>query len=713
MTASTAARVTPRERDRLVSRLTTASGAGMLVLFLLTALDVAGQAVLWENAHWTLTSAVSAALAALALRHAVSDERPARMAIAVGFGMYFGGQLAWLIQVALNLVTVPAGSDLLFLSSAIPIGWGFVTLLRSTMTAAERVAFGLDAALLVSIIVLVLGIAFGPTALLATAPLAGAILILYPTAFLGVAGLVVLAAVRASVVASTGMAALILGLAGTGLAWVAWMSEAVTTIPAAGSAVNFVFSVAWLAAGVGASRMSMIRRDDATIRRLRVAVATLFPMAAVGIAIGSVMVVEQLRSEAMDGVVQLASAVIVIVALIRQTLLMREYQRLAEQDRRHGAAERLARAQAEEAAARHFASERRYRDVVDVFARLGEQLSFSADESSLIRGGVAALRRLVSTDGGDLLLANASQDRLVVGSTWGSLGRSSGAEVDGIAPVACLGIRRGSIYHVADVTDDLVLSCPAHPIEGGSLMCVPMLALGQTIGVVHLAAEGPGAFSVDDERQAQRVAEQVALAIANARLLRTMENMALSDPLTRLHNARYFDPFLERELARSQRDGDPLGVIMIDLDHFKAFNDEYGHAAGDEALRSFARAALTVLRDSDTLARYGGEEFVVAVRDAGVEAAAAVAERLRIAVEGASIEVGLGRYASITASFGVASTTMHGHDRLRLMKHADRALYRAKQEGRNRVATAGAPRPNLRRNGAGSRSAAERRAQAG
>ena len=256
----------------------------------------------------------------------------------------------------------------------------------------------------------------------------------------------------------------------------------------------------------------------------------------------------------------------------------------------------------------------------------------------------------------------------------------------------CLGIRRGSVYSVTDAADDLMLPCPAHPIERGSLLCVPMLALGETIGVVHLESGETNAFSLDDERQAARVSEQVALAIANARLIKTMESMALTDPLTRLHNARFFDPFLDRELDAARRQDVPLGVIMIDLDHFKVFNDTHGHPASDEALRVFARAALTVLRDSDTLARFGGEEFVFAVRDSDVGATAEVAERIRSAVEGSSVEVGLGRYASLTASFGVAATTLHRHDRLTLLKSADRALYRAKRQGRNRVVLAGTPR---------------------
>lgn len=669
---------------------------GLGVLFVLTSVDALGQALLWENAHWTLASAAAAVLAVLAVRRAPAAERRARAWIAVGFGCFLGGQVAWMVQLVVHVATVPAASDLLFLASAVPIAWGFVTLLREPLTRTARLAFGIDATLVLATLLLLLWVAFGDTALLAADPLAGAVLLLYPSLFLGVASIAALAALRARVVAQwTGINLLLLGMAATGIAWIIWVNEAIVAIPPVGSPVNYAFSVAWFAAGIGAARLDFARSAARTTAQMANGIETLFPMLAVAAAIAAVMLVEQFGLEAWDSGVQASAAFIVLLALARQSILMTDRQRMSERDRATSDAERAARTAAEAALAAHRASEERYRQVVEVFARLGEQLSFAADEMTLIRGGVAALRRLVTADAGDLLLANPSQDRLVVGTAWGPAAPAAGDAIDGLAPLACLGIRRGSIYHVADVADvadDLVLPCPAHPVERGSLMCVPMLALGETIGVVHLTASGASAFSLDDERQAQRVAEQVALAIANARLVRTMESMALTDPLTRLHNARFFDPFLERELASSERDGQPLGVIMIDLDRFKAFNDEHGHPAGDEALRAFARAALTVLRDSDTLARYGGEEFVVAVRGAGLEEAALVAERLRTAVEGASIEIGPGRYAHITASLGVASTTVHGYDRPQLLKHADRALYRAKRDGRNRVVSAGAPR---------------------
>jgi len=131
-----------------------------------------------------------------------------------------------------------------------------------------------------------------------------------------------------------------------------------------------------------------------------------------------------------------------------------------------------------------------------------------------------------------------------------------------------------------------------------------------------------------------------------------------------------------------------MAVIMIDVDNFKHFNDTHGHGAGDEALKAFAGAVLSVTRDSDTVARYGGEEFVVAARHADLEGGLVLAERMRLAIERSPVELGPGRFAPFTASFGVASTEAHDVDRRSLMNAADVALYRAKESGRNRVEAA-------------------------
>jgi diguanylate cyclase (GGDEF)-like protein len=335
--------------------------------------------------------------------------------------------------------------------------------------------------------------------------------------------------------------------------------------------------------------------------------------------------------------------------------------------------------------------EDRYHDVhrdaaqAQTFNQLSELMTFAASESDLVSAAVVTLERLVPSDRGELLLLNPSLNRLVVAAAWGHDAPPPGQMVDVERPNLCPGIRRAAAYVAADVSDPMVLSCPAHPAAHGSVLCLPLLATGQTIGVVHLERAKAHAFDADIQRIGVRVAEQVALALANARLLQTMESLAMTDPLTRLHNNRFFDPLLERQLALADRDERQLSLLMIDVDHFKKFNDTYGHPAGDEALKAFAAAITGAVRESDTVARYGGEEFVVSLPNTDLDAALAVAESLRRAVEELIIEIGPGRYARITATIGVASTTSSGHNRMVLMRAVDQALYRGKRAGRNRV----------------------------
>jgi diguanylate cyclase (GGDEF)-like protein len=215
-----------------------------------------------------------------------------------------------------------------------------------------------------------------------------------------------------------------------------------------------------------------------------------------------------------------------------------------------------------------------------------------------------------------------------------------------------------------------------------------MVSLNEILGVIHLERAEEDAFSDEDVKTASRVSEQIALAMANLRLMRRMENQAMTDPLTGLANARFFDPLVERELAAARRDGKPMGMLMLDLDHFKDFNDTHGHPAGDEALRSFARTVRGALRESDSAARYGGEEFAVLLRNTDLARARTVAEKVRAAVELTPVEIGPNRFGRITVSIGVASSDAHGSDRMQLMRMADGALYEAKASGRNAIAAA-------------------------
>jgi len=173
---------------------------------------------------------------------------------------------------------------------------------------------------------------------------------------------------------------------------------------------------------------------------------------------------------------------------------------------------------------------------------------------------------------------------------------------------------------------------------------------------------------------------QDKLKLSNQMLL----ELSHTDPLTGLCNRRFMMEGLNKEFDRSQRNKAPLSLIMIDIDHFKAVNDTYGHQKGDAVLQGLAAMLRQHLRQYDTAARYGGEEFALILPETSLEETARVAERLRQAIEGLTFEAG--SELRITASFGLASTlaeTIHSVDDL--IREADYALYNAKRAGRNRV----------------------------
>jgi len=165
---------------------------------------------------------------------------------------------------------------------------------------------------------------------------------------------------------------------------------------------------------------------------------------------------------------------------------------------------------------------------------------------------------------------------------------------------------------------------------------------------------------------------------------------ALMDPLTGLHNRRHFEERLGSELAAAQRHGRPVSLLLCDVDHFKAINDEYGHLAGDEALKMVSFVLRGAVRKEDVLARYGGEEFVVVARETGLEGGQSLAERIRRAVEKSRCawhghDLGVTVSIGVTVSVGIAEF-VPGRTERDLIAAADRALYLAKQGGRNRVA---------------------------
>lgn len=218
-----------------------------------------------------------------------------------------------------------------------------------------------------------------------------------------------------------------------------------------------------------------------------------------------------------------------------------------------------------------------------------------------------------------------------------------------------------------------------------NVVVVPLVADDYPLGVLVLKHTGRLRSRV--ERRVLSVVGQfasyAAMALRNAWLLETITKISETDPLTGVANRRAFEHALERELSRAQRSGTELTLLLVDIDHFKAFNDRHGHQAGDEALRAVAQALVSACRAFDTVARYGGEELAVILPTCPWSESLAAAERIRTAVAAADVPGGL------TVSVGVAIYPMHGLDPGSLIRAADEALYRSKAAGRNCVSLAG------------------------
>lgn len=258
---------------------------------------------------------------------------------------------------------------------------------------------------------------------------------------------------------------------------------------------------------------------------------------------------------------------------------------------------------------------------------------------------------------------------------------------DMLAPGDCWALRRGQPHRTDDRHGHL--RC-AHLDRDASLagvwtLCVPLAAQGHSLGMLHVSArEGDGQADGDTE-VIETIAEQLSLAMVNLQLRESLRVQSLRDPLTGLFNRRYLEENLGRELQRCARRGLPLSVLMIDIDHFKRFNDEHGHAAGDAMLSRVGQVLASLTRGEDIACRYGGEEFTIVLPEADLEAARQRAEEIREVIAATTVTHLRRSFGPATASIGVAGFPSAGDTPAQLLEVADAALYRAKAEGRNRV----------------------------
>jgi diguanylate cyclase (GGDEF)-like protein len=236
----------------------------------------------------------------------------------------------------------------------------------------------------------------------------------------------------------------------------------------------------------------------------------------------------------------------------------------------------------------------------------------------------------------------------------------------------------------------LPLFRPGGGLPGETLLVHPLIFRNRLQGAL-VAVGKTAAFDASVSRVIGLMSNQAAAAIALIELVEANRQLALHDGLTNLLNRRAFDDSLERAAAQASRGGQPLSLLMMDLDHFKKLNDTYGHAVGDLALQATAAEIRLQVRGGDLAARYGGEEFAIILPETDGPAAFRMAERLRRALADRVIKTGH-EQVRITASCGVSATDLGYLTPAELIRSADEALYASKETGRNRTSLAGAPR---------------------
>ncbi|MDY0341057.1 MAG: sensor domain-containing diguanylate cyclase [Coriobacteriia bacterium] len=250
---------------------------------------------------------------------------------------------------------------------------------------------------------------------------------------------------------------------------------------------------------------------------------------------------------------------------------------------------------------------------------------------------------------------------------------------------------REGFVQQADVTEGAGLAeWTVRPEEVRSQAAMPLRSGDSVIGVLLIASATYRELTQAEHDRLQVIANQSSLALQNALLHEELERLSVTDRLTELYNHGYLHSRLDEEIERAMRFGHRLSVIMLDIDDFKQFNDQYGHPKGDTVLRAVSSIVRQNLREIDVAARYGGEEFVVVLPETDVAGALAVAERIRVSAEAFPHITGdHGERTTQTISLGVATYPVHASDGASLIEAADQAMYWAKRSGKNRVVAAG------------------------
>jgi diguanylate cyclase (GGDEF)-like protein len=333
------------------------------------------------------------------------------------------------------------------------------------------------------------------------------------------------------------------------------------------------------------------------------------------------------------------------------------------------------------------AGARRQTAEITQISELGSLLQACASREEVFRLIPERLRRLFPGVSGCISLLSRSRNRVESAAEWGVCPTGQI-----FSPEQCWALRRGCTHVHAGGPSNPRCS---HLLGEGASICIPLIANGDAIGTLSIQNDDllspvsdpePDSDSFARHRQlAAAVAEHIAVAVANLNLREALRLEAVRDSLTGLYNRRYMQEFLERELHSARRKRRPLAVMMLDLDHFKRYNDNFGHSAGDQALAAVGETLSRCVRAEDIACRYGGEEFALILPECSLQQATVRAEEIRKRLREYSTQEAR---EALTVSIGVAAF-VETTDRVDLLlKFADDALYQAKRTGRDRVVVA-------------------------
>lgn len=305
-------------------------------------------------------------------------------------------------------------------------------------------------------------------------------------------------------------------------------------------------------------------------------------------------------------------------------------------------------------------------------------------------------RLLFPEESGGLYVTSASRNLVELVASWGD--PLPGESV--FKPDDCWGLRLGQLHAsegYVETGGSLPEGAPKlacnhiEPPAPQAYLCVPLMAQSESLGVLHIrrVPESDGQWFTEVKQQlARTVGSNIALALANQKLRDTLRQQSIRDPLTGLFNRRYMEETIEREVHRVSRTKQPVGIIMMDVDRFKRFNDVHGHDAGDLVLHELGAFLRSSIRGEDIACRYGGEEFVLIMPGAPLEVVRERAEILREGIKGLHLRYRDQPLEALTVSLGVASFPEHGPNAEATIRAADSALRIAKKTGRDRVVSA-------------------------